>query len=100
MRDIRELLILIKKEFPKVCGNNPHDQQRVIGLCEMTLHISPIYLELTADEIDIIDDYFVDNIPEFTEDKLGVSYYGYHWKAGDTKSRIEWLDEQIEKLNE
>jgi len=64
------------------------------GFCGMCVSNASMFdnKKISRYKFDLIYSYINDNKPE------EHWFKGYWWKAGDKKPRIEWLNQQIEKL--
>ena len=76
-----ELLILLKHYY--------EEHESVKGLCRCVLNMK-VEGDITSKEADFLDVYIQNNCPP---DK---SRYDFFWPVEDRKSRLEWLNHNIE----
>lgn len=85
MRTEKELLILLRNELPG----------RIIEAGGMCIAISFLRIDglISFDEGLLLESYLNKNDPD-------IRYFtsGYWWEDGELEPRINWLNEQIEKL--
>lgn len=87
-RDIKKLLILLRKNVRRGVGRGYCQSW---GLCSLTAMLNSEGI-ITDKEDSIIGKYLNNNRPH---DKGEMDYW---WPRGAKQPRLDWLNEQIEKL--